>query len=209
MRGGRNDGRDELQATGSPSHTLAGTGKVTRSMIRYRFKRYCVILGLGLSAGMLVCSTFMQEGYAQEKVKKEIAIKVKHNIIALPAGDVARVPVSVARVRSTDLRELNKKYNAVSIEKLFEIKSKSRALGLKGFKGVEPVEENAAPIDLTKLFTKKLKKKFIKEGKGVEQAQDVFLIQFELDKDTSINSLVNDYMGLDVVIDTKEVIRKE
>ncbi|RKY39847.1 MAG: hypothetical protein DRP85_09525 [Candidatus Makaraimicrobium thalassicum] len=151
----------------------------------------------------------MQEGYAQEKVKKEIVIKVKHNIIALPAGEVSRVPISAARVRSTNLRELNKKYNAVNIEKLFELRKKDKKLGLKGFKGVEPVEENAAPIDLTKLFTKKLKKKFIKEGKGVEQAQDIFLIQLELDKDMSINSVVSDYMGLDTVVDAKEVIRKE
>ena len=183
------------------------------SMTSYRFKRYCVkrycAVGVGLVCFILGIAGIMFNGYAQEKVKKEIAIKVKHNIIALPGGEVAKVPLSAARVRSTKLRELNKKYNAVSIEKLFKIKAKSKKLTLKGFKGVGPVEEDTSPIDLTKLFTKKLKKKFIKEGKEVEQANDTFLIQFELDKDTSINSVVSDYVGLDVVVDAKEVIRKE
>ena len=195
----------------SPSHqaTKPQSHKARRSIIRYRVRRYFIIWWLGVLTVVFGADIFIQQGYAQGKVKKEIAIKVKHNIIALPAGEVSRVPISAARVRSTNLRELNKKYNAVNIEKLFELRKKDKKLGLKGFKGVEPVEENAAPIDLTKLFTKKLKKKFIKEGKGVEQAQDIFLIQLELDKDMSINSVVSDYMGLDTVVDAKEVIRKE
>jgi len=152
---------------------------------------------------------FIQQGYAQGKVKKEIAIKVKHNIIALPAGEVSKVPISAARVRSTELRELNKKYNVVSIEKLFKLKEKSEKLSLKGFKGVEPLQEDASPIDLSKLFTRRLKKKFIKENKEVKQAADTYLMQLELDSQISINSVVGDYSSLDVVIDVKEVIRNE
>jgi len=183
--------------------------QVTRSIIRYRFRRYFIVWWLGVLTVISGANIFIFQGYAQKKVKKEIAIKVKHNIIALPKGEVWRVPLSAARVRSTELRKLNKKYNAVSIEKLFRLKEKSSKLSLKGFKGVEPVEEDTSPIDLSKLFTKKLKKKFIKEEKDVEQAPDIFLIQLELDENININSVVSDYMKLDVVIDAKEVIRKK
>ena len=61
-----------------------------------------------------------QTAHAQEEIEKEILIKVEANIIELPGNQVSRVPVKYARVRNTELRELNKTYNAAEIERVYE-----------------------------------------------------------------------------------------
>ncbi len=61
-----------------------------------------------------------QTAHAQEEIEKEILIMVEPNIVELPGNQVSRVPVKYARVRNTELRELNKTYNATEIEKVYE-----------------------------------------------------------------------------------------
>ena len=48
-----------------------------------------------------------------ELVKKAMVIQVTPGTIALPKGEAARIPVSGARVRSSDMRDLNREYNEI------------------------------------------------------------------------------------------------
>ncbi len=56
---------------------------------------------------------------------KEMTVEVQSNIIELPGGatgrKIAKVPVKRTSVRNTELRELNRAYNVVSIERIFEL----------------------------------------------------------------------------------------
>jgi len=78
------------------------------------------LLLLIIGVVVLFCA---QTVHAQEEIEKEIFIKVKPNIIELPGNQVSRVPVKYARVRNTELRELNKTYNATEIEKVYETRT--------------------------------------------------------------------------------------
>ncbi len=143
---------------------------------------------------------FFHNAFAQDKYVKEIVIKVEHNIIALPGNQVVKVPLSAARVRSTELRELNKKYNALSIEKLFRLKEDARVI---------KKDDNKEEVDLGRLFTKKIKKEMESKDKQVIEAEDIFLIQFESEKEINISQLIDDYKQLPVVKYADEVIRKK
>jgi len=72
------------------------------------------VLAMFLATGMDVFSQEETEGSA-------IKIKVQPDIIAMPESEVSEVPVRYARIRSTELREINEVYNAVSIEKVYEM----------------------------------------------------------------------------------------
>jgi len=157
----------------------------------------------------------------EKKVGKEIVIMVQHNIIALPDNiEIATVPLSAARVRSSELRELNKKYNAVNIERLYSIRVKEeRGPGSRDAGPALASKEKPAPlkqqIDLTKVLTKETKKELERagqldaEGREIVQAEDTFLIQFESEKDININELVKAYKELPVVVDAQYVTRKK
>ena len=112
---------------------------------------------------------------AQVKVKKEAVIRVDPNIIALPQGDAAKIPVVAARVRSTQLRDLNKQYNAVKIEKLYKLEEKTKGpMKIKGIKGKEEFEEG--PVDLATVFTTEIRKEMKAQGNKVVELKNTFLI---------------------------------
>lgn len=144
---------------------------------------------------------------AQDLEVKEIIIKVKPNIIRLPGGDAAKIPISAARIRSTELRKLNEDYNVVKIEKLFQLKTETK--GKKGLviKGFKDTEDPLAVPDLTKIFTNEIKKEKKKEGKQVVEIVDTFLFQLEIDNSINIQSVVNDYQALEVVVHAEYIVR--
>lgn len=150
---------------------------------------------------------------AGEKVKEEIVIKVKPGIIALPGNEVARVPVSAARFRSTEIRELNAKYNAVSIEKLFRVEKIDKTeepLKANMTKVSVPVKEET--VDISKLFTREWesRNKMVMEGEQTVQEQDTYIIEFEFEtgKKINMNTVANEYKKLDVVTFAKYISRK-
>ncbi|MFH1640656.1 MAG: hypothetical protein ABIA66_01695 [Candidatus Omnitrophota bacterium] len=149
---------------------------------------------------------------ASENVKREIMVKVKPGIIALPENEVARVPISAARFRSTELRELNNKYNAVNIEKLFRAeKTEKTEEPVRGeqTKVSEPVKEET--VDVSKLFTRESRNEMIREGEEAVQEQDTYLIELEFEPKNKINmnTVVNEYKKLDVVSFAKYITRVE
>ena len=171
-----------------------------------------------VSLAVVLWSIIAGRAEEKNKITKEIIIKVQHKIIALPDNPaIVKVPLSAARVRSTDLRNLNKKYNAVSIEKVFEVRGKPRAKAKELKDSLVSREKPAATdkkLDLSKIFTAQAKSELEASGKvkaeGVEMlpAEDVFLIQFEFDKEVNMNQLISEYRQLPVVIDCQYVTRK-
>lgn len=164
---------------------------------------------------MVVCLWFIvlflfslnQPGFTG--ITKQVIIEVKPSIIALPPNQVVKVPIHVARVRSTPLRELNTKYNAVSIEKLFTRESIARAresgiLVSKARGNVRAV--GSGDRDLSNIVTNKVKKELETKGKEMVQAEDIFLLTFDLEDEDLIKQLLKDYKSLAVVeyIEVKE-----
>ena len=138
------------------------------------------------------------------KIIKEMLIHVQSNIIAMPGNQAARVPIGAARVRSTDLRDINEEYNVVAIEKLFEIEKKSiRSNDLKG-KEVKNKE-----LSLQAVFTKEKKKELKKQGLEIVEVNDAFLLQFEFDSEPSMSAIVNAYRDVSVVLNAEHVVRTE
>jgi len=88
---------------------------------------------------------------------KEVTIEVQPRIIALPGGEagknIAKVPIRRARMRNTELRDLNKLYNAVSVERIYEV--------------VDPDVAAAEQALGDKLFQSKKKKKKKLEGRRI------------------------------------------
>ena len=175
-------------------------------------QRYKKIGCLGLIGLFLFC---LAPGLdAEEKIQKEMVIKVKPRIIALPGNQVAKVPISAARVRSTELRELNEKYNAISIERLFKIGEKiekEKPLTIKGIKGAAPREEEPAEetVDLSRILTKEKRKELLAKKEDVVEINDTFLIQFDVDTRIDMNRVAFEYKSLDVVTFADYVVRKE
>lgn len=165
-----------------------------------------------LIAAGLVCAVFVS-AQAQTPVRKEIVIKVKANIIALPEGEAAKIPVSAARVRSTELRQLNAKYNAVYIEKLFEVKKEetpSSGSGIKGLKSFEK-EQQKDTVDVAALFTQEVKKELKAQGKDVVEVKDTYIIgfEFESEKKANLQELLSAYRAVDVVSFAQDIVRKK
>ena len=127
----------------------------------------------------------------------------------MPKGEVSRVPISAARVRSTEIRDLNKQYHAVSIEKLYKLDEQAESDGLviKGMKGQVQAEEGL--INLAQVFTREVKKERQAAGEVTRELINTFLIKFESDKRINIKKLVSDYQALEVVVHAEEVIRKK
>lgn len=123
---------------------------------------------------------------AQDTIEKQIIIKVQSKLIALPGNEASKVPFSAARVRSTELRNLNKQYNAVKIEKLFAL------------------EEAGDTPDISQVFTNRVRKEQIALGNKVVQVKDMFLIHFQLDPLVNISSLLDAYTALPGVISADE-----
>lgn len=84
-----------------------------------------LIIRTGFAIGLftILIGNFAVEVQAQSV--KEMTIEVQSRIIALPGGaigeNIAKVPLSSARVRNTELRDLNKYYHVVSIERIYEV----------------------------------------------------------------------------------------
>ncbi len=62
----------------------------------------------------------VDSGWSAQKYDYGIVIKVKPGIIKFPAN-VDRFPLQRARVRSTELRELNKQYEGAEIERVYNV----------------------------------------------------------------------------------------
>ena len=142
-------------------------------------------------------------------VTTQVILEVKPNIITLPPNQVAKVSLPVARFRSTPLRELNDKYNAVSIEKLFTYESVYRAresgiLVSQARGNLRAVGSGAR--DVGDVVTKEAKKELEAKGRSMVQADNIFLLTFDLEDGALVGELLRDYRSLDVVeyIEVKE-----
>jgi hypothetical protein len=146
-----------------------------------------------------LCGMLAGDCIAQEKVKKEIVIKVSSGIIDLGVGEAAKIPVSAARVRSTELRQLNKDYNVVAIEKLYKLKTvQKEGSVIKGLKSMEPVDE-PAEVELDKIFTKEIKKEMQAAGQEVKELKNTYLFHCEFEEEPDMNEVLINYRALDVV----------
>ncbi len=162
---------------------------------------------------------------AQETMNKEILIKVKSGIVKMPGNKVSKVPISVARICSTDLRNLNKKYKAVTIERLYEIAGEAQVpirvedsgepLSIKSFKGSEGESKKSESVQVVEnvsmenIFTKEIMKDMQAQGKEVAVVKDTFLFQFEISAALNMDLIAAEYFGLAVVTYAEEITRKE
>ena len=160
---------------------------------------------------------FVQPSFAEDKgqlINREILIKVKPDYIALPEGEAEKIPIGAARVRSTDLRNLNEKYNAVWIEKLYELQPRGvsvEPLKIKGVKDSLVTQKQQAKketVDLSKILTKDAKKEFVERGEVVIETKDIFSLQFELKPEIQIEDLLSDYRAVDAVLYSEAITRK-
>ncbi len=155
-------------------------------------------------------------GFAEEAqtVTKAMIIQVTPGTIALPEGEAARIPLSAARIRSTDLRDLNAKYNAVAIEKLYRPLEPAAAAAVPG-SGSKSVmltkkeEPEGATLDMSKIIRKELRKKVRNEGRQVEEQPDAYLVEFELKPTIEMKDVVVAYWVLPVVTFVQEVNPEE
>ena len=177
------------------------------------FKVVCSIsLILGIFVSLLCLYPLIS---ARAGTIAEIVIKVDKGIIKLPGNvEIIKVPVSVARIRSTELRQLNKKYNALVIERLFEVKENTGAAEITGKSQdvLVSLEENSAreTVDLSKIYTQKKRKKMqVNEKNLLMASKDIFLIQFKTDVSVDMSRLVKEYKALSVVISAQHVTRTE
>jgi hypothetical protein len=141
-------------------------------------------------------------------------IKVKPNYIVLPEGEAEKVPIRAARIRSTDLRNLNEKYNAVWIEKLYELQPKDlpvEHLKIKGVKETLSTQKQVSKkeaVDLSKIVTKDAKKEFGAQGEAVTESREIFSLQFELKPEIQIEDLLTEYRAVEVVLYAEAISRK-
>jgi len=145
-----------------------------------------------------------------ETVTKAMIIQVVPGTIALPGGDAARIPILSARFRSSDLRDLNKDYNAVAVEKLYKIDDAAGPVPGSGSKSVmrskdKKEKTKGSALDMAKTFRKKMRKKVVEEGQKVVEQPDAYLIEFELALDVAMKDVVVAYWMLDVVTLAEEV----
>jgi hypothetical protein len=159
-------------------------------------------LAIALIIGFLICAfTSSAESQGSDPTRK-IVIKVSPGIISLTKGRIARVSIGSARIRSDELKELNKRYNAVTIEKIF--KKETRGSGEGG--GLVGKERDSGNIDLNSIFTKETRDEMEKEGGAVAQLEDTFLI--ELTTADEISQILSDYGALEEVLDVRAVTVK-
>ncbi|MCP4651002.1 MAG: hypothetical protein GY853_13120 [PVC group bacterium] len=142
-----------------------------------------------------------------EKVIKEMVIHVDSKIIALPGNKATKVPISLARVRSTELRDLNGQYGAKSIEKIFKVKNNQSEIIEQEYKSSYKKEKLEGVVDLATVFTRDIKKEMEEKGHDVVQVKDVFLIVFEFDSEVSMGEIVNAYKDVSVVKFAEQIER--
>jgi len=189
--------------------------KIRREKMNKNFRRVVSIICLIFVITAFLLS-FTQEAKAQEKIKKEIILQVKSRIIALPGNEAAKVPISAARIRSDELRELNKEYNAVSIEKIYALKEyldvlerEKKKVSLKGIKTEQEEAKDKEKVNVQQVFTRKIKEQMIEAGKEVRQVTDSFIILFERDTSINMSRLLSDYRAVDTVIYADEITRRK
>ena len=160
--------------------------------------------------GLVVLFLFSLNQGIYAGITKEVIIEVKPDIITLPPNQVVKVPVHVARFRSTPLRELNEKYNAVSIEKLFTDQSiqRAEASGILVSKARSALRaDGSVERDLSDIVDNKERKALETKGKEMVQAEDIFLLTFDLDHEDQVERLLDEYRALEVVeyIEVREI----
>jgi hypothetical protein len=170
-----------------------------------------------MAMALLVVVFFGKGVFAQEKVIKEMLLQVKPDIIALPEGEAASVPLGAARVRSSELRELNAAYMVVSIEKIYKLKATQESgaladLEIKGTKDVsapqEEKEQLAGIVDPNQVFTSEIKKQMLEKGEQVVLVKDVYLLRFEFDEDKNMSGIVDAYKAVPAVIYANHITRR-
>jgi len=184
--------------------------KSRRQEMNIKFKNLNKMYGWILIIGLII-ACFSSNAIASDKILKEIVLQVNPNIITLPDNEVSKVPIAVARIRSTNLRTLNQDYNAVSIEKLFKLGEKSKLAELE-IKGLKKVDKKAKEIltdiaDVNTVFTKDIKKTQEEKGENVVELNNAFIIQFEFDEETNMSGIVNAYKGVSVVMNAQYIVR--
>jgi|GEM_PF-2303086 len=185
-----------------------------RSRNRFAAIITCAIFLLG--SAVISFAAENSETTASGLVKKEILIKLNPGIIAMPKGEVARIPISGVRVRSSELRALNEKYNAVSIEKIYEVRSKGAAdepLQLKGLKTGDPSavteSKKETAMDLTKIFPREdTQVVALAPDKEFVESSEMFFMHFELDPDVVIEDMLAEYRAAAVVLYADVITRK-
>ncbi|MBI4845549.1 MAG: hypothetical protein HY810_03630 [Candidatus Omnitrophica bacterium] len=173
-------------------------------------------LGLFAVLFMAFMLSFSGQVVAQEKVIKEIIVQVNSDVIALPDGDAANIPISAVRIRSSELRDLNQTYNAVSLEKLYVLETAmavDKQMKKKDFKGetlkTEKVEQVDSPINIGLVFSKEMKKQEEEKGNKVLQMDNAYIIQLEVDPGQNMTEVATAYKALPVVIYADPIIRSK
>jgi len=185
----------------------------TKQTIGQALHGLVIMLIMGMIVSGIVLPVQAQEQPARPKTVKEIMVKVAPQIIALPAGDATIVALSAARIRSADLRSVFHAYEAVSIEKLYELeateKNKGNAAGdvLNSKKADEQKEK--AVVDASAYFTNKIKKRLEDEKKKVVEVADVYLVRFEMSPEINAAGLVPDLRAVPIVKYAEEITRSE
>ncbi|MFH1459692.1 MAG: hypothetical protein ABIG64_04895 [Candidatus Omnitrophota bacterium] len=160
---------------------------------------------------LVMVISFQTNSFAQEKIIKEMVIQVDARMIALPGNEAAKVPITAARFRSSELRQLNEQYNAVRIERIFKLKKeeKKAPLDIKGVKeDKKTVKESQEEIvNIANIFTQEIKKEMLAKGEKVIELDNVFLIQFEFEEDVNMTGIVSAYQDIPGVISAQSIIR--
>ncbi|MCK9595461.1 MAG: hypothetical protein PHH68_08190 [Candidatus Omnitrophica bacterium] len=185
-----------------------------RSKNRFAAVIACAIFLFGTSVISFAAES--SEKTASGLFRKEILVKLDPGVIAMPMGEVARIPISGVRVRSSDLRALNTKYNAVSIEKIYEVKEKGaldEPLKLKGMKTGDPGAasnvKKAANPDLAKIFPREdTKVVVLAPDKEFVESSEIFFMQFELNPGVVIEDMLAEYRAVPVVLYADVITRK-
>jgi len=151
-------------------------------------------------------------GFTEEAqtVKKALILQVQPGTIALPAGDAARVPVSAARVRSTELRELNATYNVVAIEKLYRVAPAAEKPASAGKENVllsvgKRGASEEPTLNVTQVIRKEVRKNLREKGEELVEYPDVYLMEFVLEPSVEMKDVVVAYWVLPVVTYAQEV----
>lgn len=170
-----------------------------------------IYIGLAIMAFILLIGGAGVHAQQSALPIKEMTIEVQSNIIELPGGKagrkIAKVPVKRTSVRNTELRDLNKHYNVVSIERIFELVT-------------VPTEQKEGVLKSVPKSNKKVivgRKKEVESQKGknldpemteeVVPVNDIYILHFQDYKDGDGNLVTIDmaevvaaYSALPVVI---------
>lgn len=171
-----------------------------------------VFILLLMSLGFIFLVPEVLKAQGEDNEVKEILITVKPRIIVLPKDATYRLSLSAARIRSTELRNTNKEYNAITIEAVCELVEKKTKDAENTL--VSEEKKNRKVGRATKI--RKLLKKQKDETMEMIPVKDTYIIQFadfideEGNKKTvSLNSAVSAYQALEVVVSAGWVDEKD